>query len=122
MSHRANRVASFRHKSGGRYDTALLPAGHIRARDRIAVWNWVAKAPTAGAICFGCQSGFSNKIRPAAFLTVAPAGKSSSDNIAVAGLCVSCWRKTPDQIEALALACLRKQLDPRGKWLDGVQP
>ena len=120
MSRRLDRIAEFRARAGGGwYDTALRPPGEHQPRDGAAIRNWLLREPTAGPTCFGCCSPFTSERRPGAFLT-AVASRSPSSGIAVAGLCLTCWTSLiPDAIATAALAVLRRNLNPRGKWMDG---
>jgi hypothetical protein len=121
MSRRVDRVAAFRRRVGkGGYVTALRPAGDLRPCDGVAVRNWFLQAPRLHPVCFGCGRGFSSRAWPSAFLTVVPADRSPKAGVAVSGLCPTCFALPADQVETLALACLRRDLDSHGKWLGGA--
>jgi hypothetical protein len=120
---RQDRVAQFRRQAGGGwYDTSLRRAGEHRPSDGSAVRNWFLREPIVRPTCFGCRNSFTTERRPAAFLTVT-ASRSPRAGIAVSGLCQACWAKlSTAEIEAAALDVLRRQLNPRGRWIDGGQP
>jgi hypothetical protein len=116
---RPERVAQFRRSAGGGwFNTSLREAGEYRGREAAAVANWFLQERVVRPQCFSCRNVFTAEKRPAAFLC-ATASRSPSSGIAVAACCRFCWSTlVPGAIEAAALACLRRQLNPNGKWLD----
>jgi hypothetical protein len=109
---RRDRVEAFRERAGGAgYQTSLFAIEECPPRYRAAISNWYLAEPTSKPTCFGCRANFSSTLlRPSAFLT-ATAIRSPGAGVAVAGICSSCWRdKTAEQIEALALDALHRNL------------
>jgi hypothetical protein len=112
---RNDRIAAFRDRAGaGGLDTSLMPAGEHRSDHGNAISNWLFSEPAARPTCFACGARFSPSVRPGAFLC-ATAVRAPGGGVAVAGICSSCWdTKTPEAIEAAALAALHRQLGARG--------
>jgi hypothetical protein len=113
---RRDRIAAFRDQAGtGGYETSLRGTADARPQDRIAIQNWrLAEASGARPTCFSCRAQFSPGRRPGAFLTQT-ASRAPKAGIAVAGICLECWNnKTPEEIEAAALAALRRNLGTGG--------
>ena len=111
--HQHQRVEAFRRFAGGPCVTSLMEVGHHRATDSIAIGKSLRRAierPT----CFGCFAEFCGPVQPSAFLTAAKEGDHTK--VAVAGLCGRCWQKSPERIEADALAMLRRQLVGNGSF------
>jgi hypothetical protein len=120
---RPERIAQFRRAAGkgGLYDTSLCPIDGPHPRTRAAILNWFTRETAAHPTCFACRACFGIERRPAAFLSAIPI-RTAHAGIAIAGCCETCWSDlAPDAIEAAALACLRRQLNPNGK-LHGVRP
>jgi hypothetical protein len=113
---RADRISAFRRKAGGAgFNTSLRAVGEHHPRDRAAIANWFMCEPSSHPTCFGCRALFTPTTRrPGGFLC-AVSIRVPQAGIAVAGICAECWdSKSPEQIEAAALAVLRRQLGARG--------
>jgi hypothetical protein len=112
---RHDRIATFRRKAGGAgFNTSLRAIGEHHPRDGRAIANWFMCEPGSKPTCFGCRASFSPTRRPGGFLT-AVSIRVPQAGIAVGGICCECWNdRTPDEIEAAALAVLHRQLGSRG--------
>jgi hypothetical protein len=119
MSRRQNRVEQFRKSAGaGWFITSLREAGEYRGREAAAVANWFLRERVVSPQCFACRAGFTAEKRPGAFLC-ATASRSPTSGVAVAAICRDCWgAMAADAVESAALACLRRQLNPNGRFLD----
>jgi hypothetical protein len=116
---RADRVAEFRQQAGkGGYETSLCAVGEHRPCDGRAITNWYLQEPIRRPTCFCCSASFSSNLRPGGFLCATAVRAGPKAGIAVAGCCTGCWtNKSADEVEAAALALLRRQLGA-GRFAD----
>lgn len=111
-------AAHVRRMRGSVVTTHLIAAGDRKLENepelRDAIRNFIASAASRGAICICCQSKFSAKSMPDAFLLATAGGITSAS-----GICHRCWRDEPDaEIEMAALRTLRKMVGPHAHFED----
>jgi hypothetical protein len=116
---RAGRVKSFRQGAGkGGFLTSLFGADEVRSEHAAAIRNWYFEEQVRRPTCFACRAQFGSARRPGGFLCATAVRAGPKAGVAVAGVCLECWAtKTPDEIEAAALALLRRQLGA-GRFAD----
>jgi hypothetical protein len=117
---RPERIAEFRRTIAGKgwLTTSLRIAGSHHAADAGAIRGWILTAPTVRPVCFGCANQFSPENKAAAFLT-ARSSRAPNAGTAVSAICAGCWdTMTAHAVETAAAEVLRRNLCPRGRFLD----